>query len=125
MEASQAWLLRSHKVEIQIDNPHIEENPQDHFVCSIGFEAIAHVSTLDDLIQQDPKALEAAMGEYATTKTGPFVSVGVAFYAYLRVVEFCSEDGQRTLQILLDSLLSTGSQKVKWQRHNMPLQHRF
>lgn len=98
-----AKLLRSHNIDVQIDNPHVGENLQDHIVCSIGFEAKDDVNTLDDLIRQDPKAIETAMREWVATKTGPFVSVGVASYAYLPVLEFLSDDGQKTLQRLLDS----------------------
>ncbi|MCJ1266489.1 hypothetical protein MMC22_006374 [Lobaria immixta] len=79
-----AKLLRSHNIDVQIDNPHIGENLQDHILCFI-------------------RALKAAMKEYVTTKTGPLLSIGVASYAYLPVLEFLFEDGQKTLQGLFDS----------------------
>lgn len=96
-----AELLRSHKIDINIDNPYVGENLQDHFVCGIGFEAEDHVTTLDDLIRQDPKAIEAAMAEYVHSKTGLLTSVGLASYAYLPVVDLLSEDGQSMLRKLL------------------------
>ncbi|MCJ1264745.1 hypothetical protein MMC22_004620 [Lobaria immixta] len=98
-----ADLLRSHDIDVQINNPHVGENLQDHLWCSIGFEAKDHVDTSDDLVRRDPKALETAMREYTETKTGLFVSIGVASYAYLPVLEFVSEDGKKSLQRLLDS----------------------
>lgn len=52
------------------------------------------------------------MREYATLKTGPFVSVGVASYAYFPVVGFLSEDGQRTIQRLLDSPAINGKPEI-------------
>ena len=97
-----AKLLHSLEIDVKIDNPYVGENLQDHILCSIGFEAIDDVSTLDDFIRQDPLAIEMAMREYMTAKTGPFASVGVTSYAYLPVVEFLSDDGRGTLQKLLD-----------------------
>lgn len=46
-----------------INNLYVGENLQDHMVCSIGFEAKDHLNTLDHLARQDPKVIEAAMGE--------------------------------------------------------------
>lgn len=101
-----ASLLSSHGVNVLIDNPHVGENLQDHVVCCIGFEAEDNVRTLDDLVRQDLKAIEAAMREYATTQTGPFASVGIASYAYLPVVEFLSEEGRRTFQTLFNKIIN-------------------
>ena len=98
-----AELLRSHGIDVKIDNPYVGENLQDHMVCGIGFETEDYVNTLDDLIRQDPKAIEAAMGEYLQNKTGPLTSLGLASYAYLPVVEFLSEHGQSVLEKLLDT----------------------
>lgn len=52
------------------------------------------------------------MREYATAKTGLFVSVGVASYAYFPVVEFLSEDGQRTIQRLLNNPAINGKPEI-------------
>ena len=95
-------LLQSHSIDIRIDNPYVGENLQDHIVCSIGFEAKDHIRTLDDLVRQDPKAIELAMGEYLTSKTGPFLSLGVSSYAYLPVMEVVPGDEQQMLNELLD-----------------------
>ena len=95
-------LLKSNGISVRIDNSHVGENLQDHVVCSIGYEAKDSVPTLDDLIRQDPKSIEAAMGEYMQTRTGPMISTGVASYAYLPVNEFLSEAGQMSLEKLLD-----------------------
>lgn len=94
-------LLLSHDIEVLLNNQYVGENLQDHIVSSIGFEANDHIKTLDDLVRQDPKAIESAMGEYLSTKMGPFASLGVSSYAYLPVIDFISEDGQKTLQELL------------------------
>ena len=102
-----ATLLRAHGVDVLVDNPRVGENLQDHIVCSIGYEAADEVNTLDDLVRQDPKAVEAAMGEYLTSKTGPLTSVGVESYAYLPVMEYLTENGQTELNSLLDKYTPT------------------
>lgn len=98
-----AKILQAHGIPVHIDNPYVGENLQDHIVCSMGFEVKDEVNTLDDLVRQDPKAIEAAMGEYMTTKTGPLTSVGVASYAYLPAMEFHVEDGSMKLKQLVDT----------------------
>ena len=107
-----AELLRSHKIDIKIDNPYVGENLQDHLVCGIGFEAEDRVTTLDDLLRQDPKAIEAAMAEYLHNKTGPLTSIGLASYAYLPVIEFLSKDGQSMLSKLLDSCAARNTESA-------------
>jgi choline dehydrogenase-like flavoprotein len=97
-----ATLLQAHGIEVNIDNPFVGENLQDHFVCGIGFEAQDHVPTLDDLVRQDPKAIEGAMGEYFTAKSGPMTSVGVASYGYLPMIETLLENGKINLNEWLD-----------------------
>ena len=81
-------LLQSHGIDVRISNSYVGKNLQDHIVCSIGFEANDSIPTMDGLMRQDPKAIAAAMDEYAKTRTGPMVSTGVAWYAYLPVNEF-------------------------------------
>jgi choline dehydrogenase-like flavoprotein len=97
-----AMLLRSYGVHVQVENRHVGENLQDHMVCGISFEARDDVPTLDDLVRQDPQAIQAAMEEYMTNKTGPLTSIGVSTSAYLPIMEFLSEGGQIQLKALLD-----------------------
>ncbi|KAF7865824.1 hypothetical protein EAF04_005989 [Stromatinia cepivora] len=53
-------------------------------------------------VHQDLELIERAMEEYITTKRGPFVSPGFGPNAYLPIVEFLSEEGQKALAVLLD-----------------------
>jgi len=96
-------LLQSHGIKVKIDNPAVGSNLQDHLVCGFSVEVQDHVDTIDDLVRQDAKAIEAAMGEYMTNRSGPFASVGVVSYAYIPVVAFLSEDEQSKFKSLLNA----------------------
>lgn len=102
-----AKLLISHGIEVLVDNPNVGENLQDHLFCCVSFEAKDSIQTLDDLVRKDQNALEAAMTEYNSSRSGLFTSVGVTSYAYLPVIEFISEEGQAKLKKLLDSYILT------------------
>ncbi|MCJ1313374.1 hypothetical protein MMC25_007052 [Agyrium rufum] len=58
---------------------------------------------MDDLVRQEPKAIESTMQQHMNNKTGPLTQTGVASYAYLPLLEFFSEGGQHTLQMLLNA----------------------
>ena len=94
-------LLRSKGIEVIIDNPNVGENFHDHPMTGVSFEVKDDVKTLDDLYRQDPKALEAAMTAYQTTKTGPFSTGAVNSFAFMPIVEFQSPQGQTVLEDLL------------------------
>ena len=96
-------LLKSHGMKVRVDNPKVGENLQDHLVCGIAFEAKDNVPTLDDLVRQDPKAIESAMQQYMTTKTGPLITIGLSSYAYLPVFDLLHQKDRLALQTLLDS----------------------
>ncbi|OTA81613.1 putative GMC oxidoreductase [Hypoxylon sp. CO27-5] len=95
-------LLNKYGIDVVVDLPVVGENLHDHAVCSIGFEAIEEVDTLDALARQEPEALTEAMREYAAHKTGPLSHVGVTTYAYLPIVEYLTAEGQKKLRKLLD-----------------------
>lgn len=97
-----AELLQSHHIPALIDNPFVGENLQDHLLVGISFEAEEGVQTMDDLLRQDPTALQAAMTAYQTSQTGPLCSAGVTSFAFVPVSEFCSNDGRETLTQLLE-----------------------
>ena len=95
-------LLRSHGIEVRVASSYVSENLQDHLVGGISVEAKDDVPTLDDLVRQDPEAVESAMQQYMTIKTGPLVSIGLASYAYLPVFELLPKEDRLALQALLD-----------------------
>lgn len=87
-------VLEKHGIELIKDLP-VGENLQDHLVSGTSFEAVDHLETLDDLIRQEPAAVEKAMEEYMTSQTGPLTSIGIRTYAYLPVV---SEPGRTIIE---------------------------
>lgn len=60
------------------------------------------IDTHDALLRQEPEALQQAMQEYATTRSGPLSSCGVYTYAYLPVPEEVSSEGHDTVKKLLE-----------------------
>lgn len=78
-----AGLLRRHGIDIVESLPGVGENLHDHLVSYTVFRALDTVETKDDLVRQEPEAVQRAMQEYMTTQNGPLASVGVHTYAYL------------------------------------------
>ncbi|KAI1841193.1 hypothetical protein JX265_013152 [Neoarthrinium moseri] len=103
-----ANLLQSHGIELVKDLPAVGENLQDHPLCSISFEAVDEVDTLDALVRQEPEAIGPAMQEYATTQTGLLSSVGVYSYAYLPILDPQGKDLVK--QMLLQNQPPPGNQ---------------
>lgn len=54
-------ILRSNSIETVQDLPCVGENLYDHPVCSISYEMVEGVETLDSVLRQEPEALEKAM----------------------------------------------------------------
>ncbi|KAF2463956.1 glucose-methanol-choline oxidoreductase-like protein [Lindgomyces ingoldianus] len=100
-------VLQSHQIEVKIANPYIGTNLQDHILTSISFEAKEGVFTGDDLLRQDPTAIELAMNLYQAHKAGPFCSSGVSSFAYLPTVELVEAPLER--DIILAELARTST----------------
>ncbi|KAI1502603.1 putative glucose-methanol-choline oxidoreductase [Biscogniauxia marginata] len=81
-----AELLKSHRIPLVENLSAIGENLHDHLLCSISYEAVDDLDTLDDLVRQDPEAITEAVQEYTTNQTGLLTSVGVNTYAYLPIL---------------------------------------
>lgn len=96
-------LLQSLGIDIVIENPNVGENLQDHPMTGISFEAKDRVKTLDGLIRQDPKAIEAAMKAYQIDKSGPFSGASINAFAFMPVVQFQSSCGKIALHRLLET----------------------
>jgi choline dehydrogenase-like flavoprotein len=96
-------VLQSCDTPVRINNPFVGENLQDHVLTGVSFELKEGVQTADDLLRQNPDAIQAAMTAYQTSKTGPLCSGGVSLFAFMPVVEFLEGDGQANLQELLET----------------------
>lgn len=96
-------ILQSYGIDIVIENPNVGENLQDHPMTGISFEVKDEVKTLDDLIRQDPKAIEAAMKAYQINKSGPFSGASINSFAFMPVAQFQSSDGRVALNHLLET----------------------
>jgi choline dehydrogenase-like flavoprotein len=94
-------VLQLCNITVRISNPFVGENLQDHVLTGVSFELKEGVHTADDLLRQNPDAIQAAMTAYQTSKTGPLCSGGVNSFAFMPVVEFLEGDGKANLQELL------------------------
>ncbi|KAL8695939.1 MAG: hypothetical protein Q9201_007896 [Fulgogasparrea decipioides] len=93
-------LLKSHGIEVIVDNPHVGENLQDHPMSGLCFEVADGIPTIDMI--RDPAVVESAMEAYQSARVGPLTS-GFHSVASLPVVEFLSEEGKTELAKLLDT----------------------
>lgn len=99
-------LLRSHGIQVVVENPNVGENLQDHPVTGMSFEVVDGLPTIDMI--RDPQVIQAAMGAYQSSRQGPLTS-GFHSVASLPVVEFLSEKGKSELAQLLDTHAHTSS----------------
>ncbi|KAI1137510.1 GMC oxidoreductase [Hypoxylon sp. FL0543] len=101
-------ILHSHEIKVIKDLPGVGENLQDHLVSGASFETVDGVETLDPLVREEPEAIEKAMRDYATSRSGPLSSTGIDAYAYLPLVDYLSEEGQETIRQLLSKYRPSG-----------------
>jgi choline dehydrogenase-like flavoprotein len=94
-----AQLLAKHGIDVVQDLPGVGENLQDHIFASIGYRARDDLETLDALARQEPDAINEAMQEYTSNRSGVLTSVGVYTCAYLPV----PTQGQQQMRELLRS----------------------
>lgn len=66
-------LLKSHGIEVVVDNPNVGENLQDHGVSSVSFEVADGVPTAD-VMKRDPSVFPALMEMYQKDRAGPLAS---------------------------------------------------
>jgi choline dehydrogenase-like flavoprotein len=95
-------VLQSCDIPVRINNLFVGESLQDHVLTGISFEVKEGVHTADELMRQNPDAIQAAMNAYQTSKTGPLCSGGVTSFAFMPVVEFLESGGRANLQELLE-----------------------
>ncbi|KAI0380759.1 glucose-methanol-choline oxidoreductase-like protein [Hypomontagnella monticulosa] len=76
-------LLSSLAIPVTIANKYVGENLQDHPMSGLSFEVKDSVETIDDLLRQDPLAMEKAMKQYTESKSGPLAVGGIFSYAFL------------------------------------------
>ncbi|XDG01342.1 hypothetical protein ABKA04_000957 [Annulohypoxylon sp. FPYF3050] len=107
-------LLQRHEINIIQDLPQVGENLQDHLVSYASYETVDNISTLDSLIRQEPDAIEQAMNEYVTKKSGILSSVGVFTCAYLPLVDYMSGESHSQLKELFhQNRPATDNQQAK------------
>lgn len=99
-----AALLKSHSLEVYIDNRNVGENLQDHLFTGISIEVKEGVPTMD-ILRREPSVAQAAMQEYMTSRTGLLTTGTLESFAFLPVVEFLTPDGANRLTQLLDKHL--------------------
>lgn len=97
-----ADILKQHKIKVMKDLPGVGENLQDHLVCDIDFAAVDEMETLDDLVRQEPKALEEARINFTQHHDGVLTCGGIKTYAYLPIIDFLEGAGREKLVKLLD-----------------------
>ena len=93
-----ASLLKSLGIKSIINIPGVGENLQDHLMTGLSFEVQDGVSTIDDLARHDPAAMQAAMGAYLTSKTGPFAAAGVNSMAFMPLLDILEPDSRNTIK---------------------------
>jgi choline dehydrogenase-like flavoprotein len=84
-------VLQAAGVDVKVSSPYVGTNLQDHLLCGVSFEVIEGIATGDDLLRNDPAALQAAMELYQQHQAGPFASPGITSFAYLPTVDFVNE----------------------------------
>lgn len=82
----------------------VEEDLQDNGPAGVSFELKEGVHTVDDLLRQDPDAIQAAMAAYQTSETRPLCSGGVSSFVFMPVVEFIEDNGRANLKSYLDGM---------------------
>ena len=65
-------ILKAHGIDVQVANPNVGTNLQDHILTAISFEVQDGIPTADDLLRKQPETIQAAMNMYQAEKNGPF-----------------------------------------------------
>ncbi|TGJ84993.1 hypothetical protein E0Z10_g3768 [Xylaria hypoxylon] len=84
------------------DLPGVGEGLQDHLVVDLSFEAEEMLETQDSIMRQEPEAIQQAITEYSSDRTGILTSSGILTYAYMPAVNLLSGDGHQRLRTLLE-----------------------
>ncbi|TVY68843.1 Dehydrogenase citC [Lachnellula suecica] len=101
-------LLKSLDIPIVVANPHVGENLQDHVISAVSFEVTDGTVTADSLLRQEPDATQYAMGQYATSQTGPLSYGSVASHALMPVTDILTgEHSMSELTQLFEDYSST------------------
>ncbi|KAI1346177.1 glucose-methanol-choline oxidoreductase-like protein [Xylaria sp. FL0043] len=78
-------LLSSLSIPVIVSSKYVGDNLQDHPMSGLSFEVRDGVETIDDLLRRDPKAMERAMEQYASSRSGPLATGGIYSYAFLNL----------------------------------------
>ena len=98
-------------IDVNVENPNVGHNLQDHVVTSISYEVQDGVLTGDDLARKDPTALQVAIDMYRKHQSGPFATPGVTCFGYLPIFKFQQETDalMTTLRYLDDAVVGESS----------------
>ncbi|KAF2087759.1 GMC oxidoreductase [Saccharata proteae CBS 121410] len=103
-----ANLLRSHGIDVVIDNPHVGENLQDHgFVCC-SWE-VNDPTTSGDMLR-NPEVAGACMEAFQKAGAGP-LGVCTIVNAYMPIIDFAAPSGKSQLDDLLTEYLDNHTYK--------------
>ncbi|KAI0428960.1 glucose-methanol-choline oxidoreductase-like protein [Xylaria sp. FL1042] len=89
-------LLSSLSIPVVVSNKYVGDNLQDHPMSGLSFEVKDGVETIDGLLRREPAAMEKAMGQYASSKSGPLAVGGIYSYAFLGLRESPSDLTSKT-----------------------------
>jgi choline dehydrogenase-like flavoprotein len=94
-------LLKTHGIDVIVDNPNVGENLQNHLMLGVNFEVgDSAPPTIDGLSRQEPEALAAAMAAYSQGR-GPLATGGTYASAQLPLPDIQTEEGKQDLEKLL------------------------
>jgi choline dehydrogenase-like flavoprotein len=93
-------LLKSHGIDVLIDNPNVGENLQDHGYVPFSWE-VADDQVSGDVLR-NPEIAEAAMAAYQGAKSGPLSGVPIVS-SFMPLVNFPKSDLEQLLSKYLDS----------------------
>lgn len=99
-------ILSPHDIPVNIPNPYVGTNLQDHLLNGISYEVADGITTGDNLLRGDQATIAAAMHAYQANQTGPFTSSGMTSYAYLPPPDFLHSQNQETLASILHTLVN-------------------
>ncbi|PSN64811.1 alcohol oxidase [Corynespora cassiicola Philippines] len=97
-------VLNTAVLKTKVANQYVGSNLQDHIICGVSFEARDGIPTGDDLMRNDPDALQLAMALYQEHQARPFATSGVTSFGYLPIVDFVNDTAAKNS--LLESLSS-------------------
>ncbi|ORY10074.1 hypothetical protein BCR34DRAFT_674383 [Clohesyomyces aquaticus] len=105
-----ASLLNGREIPVHVENPHVEENLQDHPMTGMSFE-----------VREDLSAFQAAMEQCEKNKSGPLAVAGILLYAFLPPQEIIVEENGKSLRKLVERISYSNDSHPMKQAHTSSL----